>query len=75
VGFLALPADDQRAFVRGELDLCAAGGSPPRRAAAIDEAYRECVRRYLTSPEAWAAIHYRTPQPHGYPDYAECVAS
>lgn len=73
--FLARRADDQRAFVRRELDRAATGGALPRRAAAIDEAYRECVQRYLTSPDAWAAIHYRTPQPHGYPDYAECVAS
>jgi hypothetical protein len=75
VDFLALPADAQRALVRGDLDRAATGIAPPRRAAAIDEAYRECVRRYLTSPEAWTAIRYRTPQPHGYPDYAECVAS
>jgi hypothetical protein len=75
VDFLALPADAQRAFVRGELDRAATGGVLLRRAAAIDEAYSECLRRYLTSPEAWSAIHYRTPQPHGYPDYAECVAS
>ena len=72
-GFLALSVEDQRAFLRDEL-AAAANGRAPRRAATIDEVYRECTRLYLTNPDTWAAIRYRTPQPHGYPDYAESVA-
>jgi hypothetical protein len=73
VGFVGLSVADQRAFLRSELTVAATGGAVPRRAAAIDEAYRECMRRYLIREETWGAIRYRTPQPHGYPDYAECV--
>jgi len=72
--FLALNNDEQIAFLRRELALPNTG-APTRRASTIDWIYAESVRLYLTNPEAWPAIRYRTPQPHGYPDYAECVAS
>jgi len=71
-GFVQLSPDEQRAFLRRELAL-AASGAVSRRAATIDEAYDECMRCYLTNEAAWGAIRYRTPQPHGYPDYAECA--
>ena len=43
-----------------------------RRRQDDDDDLQECVRRYLTRTEAWAALGYRTPQPHGYPDYTQC---
>jgi len=73
-GFLALGQDEQIAFLRRELAL-SRSGAPTRRASTIDWIYAESVRLYLTNPEAWPAIRYRTPQPYGYPDYTECVAS
>lgn len=72
-GFLAMTDAEQVAFLRRELDAVANGGAS-RKSATIDEVYAECTRRYLVNPSAWAAIGYRTPQPHGYPDYTEPVA-
>ena len=61
--FLAQAPAEQIAIVRARLE-------------AADDVtitiYHECTRRYLTRAEAWDALRYRTPQPHGYPDYAEC---
>jgi len=62
--FLALTSAEQSAVIRARL-------------AAADETvsaiYFECTRRYLTRTDAWHALGYRTPQPHGYPDYAKCA--
>ena len=78
-GFDALNNDAQRASLAADLetvaDARAASRPPPREAALVDTIYRECTRRYLTRPEGWAALGYRTPQPHGYPDYTSCSAS
>jgi hypothetical protein len=74
IGFLALSPEEQRGVIRSQLEL-AASGDTSRQATMIDEAYRRCVERYLTNPDAWPAIRYRTPQPHGYPDYTDCVTS
>jgi hypothetical protein len=72
-GFLAMTDAEQLAFLRGELDAAGKRGASGK-SATIDEVYAECTRRYLVHPSAWVAIDYRTPQPHGYPDYAEPVA-
>jgi hypothetical protein len=74
IGFLALPPDQQRGVIHSQLEL-AASGDTSRRATMLDAMYRECVQRYLTNPDAWPSIRYRTPQPHGYPDYTECATS
>ena len=74
IGFLASTPDEQRGLIRSQLKL-AASGDTSRRATMIDDIYSQCVQRYLTNPDAWPSIRYRTPQPHGYPDYTECVTS
>lgn len=33
-----------------------------------------CLREYYTDPRSWTSIGYRTPQPTGYPEYADCPA-
>jgi len=33
-----------------------------------------CTQEYFTDARSWAPIGYRTPQPLGYPDYADCQA-
>jgi len=72
--FLEVSAGEQRAII-GEQLARASQGDPPRRAEMIEAMYRDCVTRYYTNSGAWSAIRYRTPQPHGYPDYTECRAS
>jgi len=72
-GFFTMTALEQRAFLREEL-ASALRGHAGGRARTVDEVYVECTRRYLVDPGAWAAIGYRTPQPHGYPDYTAPLA-
>ena len=78
-GFDGLAAGEQDALLSAELaavaEAEAAKRPPPRTSKIVESVYRECTRRYLTRPEAWGALAYRIPQPHGYPDYTECPAS
>jgi len=76
-GFFDLGEGEQRAIVRARLEAAAPEASAPvsRDAKTVDTIYNECVRRYLTHPDVWTVLAYRTPQPHGYPDYTECSAS
>jgi hypothetical protein len=73
LGFAELPAAEQQRSLTAAIRL-AASETPPSSARVVGEIYRECARRYLTRPEAWAALHCRAPQPHGYPDYTQCTA-
>lgn len=75
--FFTLARREQQAIIKAQLAAAAAAAAEltSREQKALDMIYNECVRRYLTRPEAWTALAYRTPQPHGYPDYTECSAS
>lgn len=73
-GVFAMNPTDRAAFLRNQIAL-GADRNPSRDAATLHTIYRECTRRYLTNPDSWEAIRYRTPQPHGYLDYTECVTS
>ena len=72
--FFSMTSDAQTAYLKDQLALGAEPGAS-LNASTLYNIYHDCVYEYLTRPEAWPSIHYRTPQPHGYPDYTECVAS
>lgn len=74
LGYSAKPFDEQSRIVVAQLQSAFAHPAPSS-AKTVETLYRECARRYLTRPEAWAALRYRTPQPHGYPDYTQCSKS
>lgn len=67
--FLALSNDAQDRLLAGYVDS--------KNGAATAEALRvlrnSVVVLYFSKRESWAPIAYRTPQPAGYPDYAECA--
>ena len=72
--FFAMADNDRKVFLSSRLALGAQIGAP-RDVATMYKIYHQCMYEYLTNPDTWAAFHYRTPQPHGYPDYTECVAN
>lgn len=76
-GFFELGPSEQRTIIQAQLEAAVSDTSDPpsREAKTVDTIYNECVRRYLTHPDIWTVLAYRTPQPHGYPDYTRCSAS
>lgn len=69
-GFLDLSHAQQEALLRDYL-----GGRIESPAARTFAPLLDLVvRLYYAKPQAWKTLDYRTPQPHGYPDYATCPA-
>ena len=74
VDFLESSTVRQKAVIQGQLVLAAQDGAP-LHAEMLERIYRTCAHLYFTDQQAWPAIRYRTPQPYGYPDYTQCVAT